>query len=389
LQVMMQSASTAQGNAQVKNETATENKSFALVLESASTNNAETTNGLEEAVETLSSEVLEMLGSQEPANHEEIDLLLEGLPEDLKEALETMLEQQPVLTENMLKQPTPEMKLVFLLQSFVADQNHELSDTMKKDVSQLIEKWFPALSEKLRMNDSVSKSIQQVFEQIKKQLQTQDPADKTSFHKVMESLSATKKVQSYAEQAFQRYVPVKQGEANVSQARELQTFQSPLSTLEQWTLKIPSSQDEGQKQQFVREIQQIISRGKLIVTEAGFTKMQIKLTPEHLGTIEVHLIQRHGEITAKIIASSQAAKEAIDGQLSQLKQAFAGQNVEFEKVEVLLQKEEQGFKFTEDQGRQNEDGENPTNSKDNEDESDSINLSFEEQLSQMILNERV
>lgn len=328
-----------------------------------------------------STEEIEQFWNPEAVEDQDVQALLNELPAEIKEMIETLINEQIRGTEN-IHTPAPEMKLVFLLQAMFNDQQHILSQPQKKELTQLIEKWFPGL--KLESKDSLPKQVDQIFSHIKKLMNENGSTDKNSFFKIMEQLSAVKKVQTFAEQAFQRYVPVKQTE---QASKEFQTVQSPLSPLEQWTLKVPASQEEGQKQQFVREIQQIINRGKLMVNEAGFMKMQIKLTPENLGTIEIQLIQKHGEIAAKIIASSQAAKDALDGQLTQLKQAFAGQNIDFEKLEVIFQKEEQSFQFY-DQERQNHEEQHQSNDKETDD-SDNNNLSFEEQLSQMVLNEKV
>jgi flagellar hook-length control protein FliK len=324
---------------------------------------------------------IEQFWNPEAVEDQDVQALLNELPAEIKEMIETLINEQISGTEN-IHTPAPEMKLAFLLQAMFNDQQHMLSQPQKKELTQLIEKWFPGL--KLESKDSLPKQVDQIFSHIKKLMNVSGSTDKNGFYKIMEQLSVVKKVQTFAEQAFQRYVPVKQTE-HVS--KEFQTVQSPLSPLEQWTLKVPASTEEGQKHQFVRELQQIITRGKLMVNEAGFTKMQIKLTPENLGTIEIQLIQKHGEIAAKIIASSQAAKDALDGQLAQLKQAFAGQNIEFEKLEVIFQKEEQSFQFH-DQERQNQEEQHQSNDKETDD-SDSSNLSFEEQLSQMVLNEEV
>jgi flagellar hook-length control protein FliK len=395
VQVMMQSANPVQTAGQGQKETTAAgngNPIFALLLQSTGKTSVENST-LGDAVQSLlqiTGEDLKALWNPDAANDEDVKSLLEGLPEELKDTIEALLEELPEAVTSLLAEQSasPEMKLAILVQVFYSEQNNGMTETMKKDISKLIEKWFPVLTEKNQQFDSISKQIQQIFGQIKKQMQASETQDKNAFHKIMENLSSPKKIQTFAEHAFQRYVPVKQTDQPVSQNKELQSFQSPLSPIEQWTLKVPVTQDEGEKQHFVREIQQIISRGKLVVTESGFTKLQIKLNPEHLGNLEIQLIQRHGEIAAKIVASSHAAKEAIDSQLSQLKQAFAGQNIDFEKVEVFVQTDEQAYKFTEDQGRQNEERNNHNNQSGKED-ADSISLSFEEHLSQLVINEKV
>ncbi|MFG6496785.1 flagellar hook-length control protein FliK [Fictibacillus sp. UD] len=357
---------------------------FSQLLASTSVIKEENGDGLGGIILNLLSEVPELDWDAEAIDSENVQTILNEMPPEMKEMLEKLLQEQINLSEVAVN-PAQEMKLALLLQAIVNDQNGTLSPTGQKQVSAIIEKWFPGL--KLDQKDSITKQVEQIFGQVKKLLNDESTQDKTAFLKVTETLTAVKKVQSYADQAFQRFVPTKQTEQTVSSIKELQTVQSPLTPLEQWTLKVPVSQGEGQKEQFIRDVQRIITSGKIIVNEAGFTKMHIRLTPEHLGTVEIQLIQKHGEIAAKIIASSQGAKEALDGQLTQLKQAFSSQNIDFEKVEVFVKSDEQSFEFH-DQGNQGYEDQQQSTDK-GTDETELENLSFEEQLSQMVLNEKV
>jgi flagellar hook-length control protein FliK len=387
MQVMIAQVSAPVQMTQGSKQTSSTHSLFSQLLIPADQMPSETSDAagenLAEIIANLlsSTEEIEHFWNPEAAEDEDVQALLNDLPKEIKEMIEALMSEQLGGKEN-LQILAPEMKLAILLQSMFRDQQNLLSQPQKKELAQLIEKWFPEL--KLDRKEALPKQVEQLFGHVKKLMNENGSTDKNSFYKIMEQLSTVKKVQTFAEQAYQRYVPVKQTELT---SKEFQTVQSPLSPLEQWTLKVPASQEEGQKQQFVREIQQIITKGKLMVNEAGFTKIQIKLTPEHLGSIEIQLIQKHGEIAAKIIASSQAAKDALDGQLTQLKQAFAGQNIEFEKLEVIIQKEDQSFQFH-DQERQNHEEQHQPNDRETED-SDNNNLTFEEQLSQMVLNEKV
>ncbi|MDM5316527.1 flagellar hook-length control protein FliK [Fictibacillus sp. b24] len=357
---------------------------FSQLLTSTGVIKEENGDGLGGIILNLLSEVPELDWDAEAIDSENVQAILNEMPPEMKEMLEKLLQEQIDLSEVAVN-PAQEMKLALLLQAIVNDQNGTLSPTGQKQVSAIIEKWFPGV--KLDQKDSITKQVEQILGQVKKLLNDESTQDKAAFLKVTETLTAVKKAQSYADQAFQRYVPTKQTEQTVSSIKELQTVQSPLTPLEQWTLKVPVSQGEGQKEQFVRDVQRIITSGKIIVNEAGFTKMNIRLTPEHLGTIEIQLIQKHGEIAAKIIASNQGAKEALDGQLTQLKQAFSSQNIEFEKVEVFVKSDEQNFEFH-DQGNQGYEDQQQT-SESGKDETELENLSFEEQLSQLVLNEKV
>lgn len=358
---------------------------FSQLLASSATENEGVTEGLGDMIASILGNIEGLEYSEDLLDHETVQSLLNELPPEMKEVVEKLLESEIDFSE-IATNPSPELKLALLLQLVVNEEAEPFSQKDQKQITDLISRWFPGI--KLDQKDSLTKQTEQIFGEIKKLLSESSSIDKNAFLKVFETISVEKRVKSFADQAFQRYVPtVKSIEPNVSASRELQTLQSPLSPLEQWTLKVPVTGGEGQKEQFVREVQQIISRGKLFVTESGFTKMQIRLTPEHLGSIEIQLIQKHGEITAKIIASSQGAKDALDSQLTQLKQAFTSQDIDFEKIDVFLNGDEQTFDFRDENNQGYEDQQHAEENMSEEEKSD--HLSFDEQLSQLVLNEKV
>ncbi|MFD2993039.1 flagellar hook-length control protein FliK [Fictibacillus nanhaiensis] len=358
---------------------------FSQLLASSATENEGVTEGLGEMIASILGNIEGLEWSSELLDNETVQSLLNDLPPEMKEVVEKLLESEIDFSDIAIN-PSPEMKLALLLQLVVNEEVEPFSQKDQKQITEMISRWFPGV--KLDQKDSLTKQTEQIFGEIKKLLSESSSNDKNTFLKVFETLSAEKKVKSFADQAFQRYLPTaKSVETNVSASKDLQTVQSPLSPIEQWTLKVPVTGGEGQKEQFVREVQQIISRGKLFVTESGFTKMQIRLTPEHLGNIEIQLIQKHGEITAKIIASSQGAKDALDSQLTQLKQAFTSQDIDFEKIDVFLNGDEQTFDFRDQHNQGYEDQQHADENMSEDEKSD--HLSFDEQLSQMVLNEKV
>lgn len=358
---------------------------FSQLLASSATENEGVTEGLGEMIASILGNIEGLEWSSDLLDNETVQSLLNELPPEMKEVVEKLLESEIDFSE-IATNPSPEMKLALLLQVVVNEETQSFSQKDQKQITDMISRWFPGV--KLDQKDSLTKLTEQIFGEIKKLLSESSSNDKNAFLRVFETLSAEKKVKNFADQAFQRYVPTtKSIEPNVSASKELQTLQSPLSPLEQWTLKVPVTGGEGQKEQFVREVQQIISRGKLFVTESGFTKMQIRLTPEHLGNIEIQLIQKHGEITAKIIASSQGAKDALDSQLTQLKQAFTSQDIDFEKIDVFLNGDEQTFDFRDENSQGYEDQQHADENMSEDEKSD--HLSFDEQLSQLVLNEKV
>lgn len=88
-----------------------------------------------------------------------------------------------------------------------------------------------------------------------------------------------------------------------------------------------------QSEEFIKELQKVMNRVQF-GQAGGANRLVLKLFPEHLGTIRIELIQKDGMLTAKILASTALGKEMLDSNSSQLRQGFAGQNIQLEKLEI-------------------------------------------------------
>ena len=85
----------------------------------------------------------------------------------------------------------------------------------------------------------------------------------------------------------------------------------------------------------VNIINQIVDEIKATV-KADTQSMQMQLNPEHLGKVSVQIVAREGVITAQIHAQSELARQAIESQLSVLKENFQNQGLKVESVEVAV-----------------------------------------------------
>lgn len=78
-------------------------------------------------------------------------------------------------------------------------------------------------------------------------------------------------------------------------------------------------------------------------------KLSIRLAPDHLGSIRIEITQNEGNMIARIITANAEAKEALDKQLTSLKHGFTAQNLQVDKLDIVvstppqekLQKEQQ------------------------------------------------
>ncbi len=66
------------------------------------------------------------------------------------------------------------------------------------------------------------------------------------------------------------------------------------------------------------------------------TSMELQLYPEHLGKIQIQVSTKDGMVTASIVAENEAAKNAIESGLSNLKEVFNNQELKVEAVEVSV-----------------------------------------------------
>lgn len=116
----------------------------------------------------------------------------------------------------------------------------------------------------------------------------------------------------------------------------------PLNQTQQFVLHVGKNLNEQQKgEQLLRQFQNIIGRSSLLQFTNGTSQLTIKLFPKHLGRLDVKLVQQEGIIIAKLMTTTKAAKSAIELQLHQLRQAFVGQNLQVEKIEITTQQQQQ------------------------------------------------
>ncbi|WP_075980924.1 flagellar hook-length control protein FliK [Bacillus massilinigeriensis] len=106
-----------------------------------------------------------------------------------------------------------------------------------------------------------------------------------------------------------------------------------MSKVEQMTLTLEKNGKPVTTEQLIQQFESILSKSSLL--KSGDTqRLLLKLNPEHLGSLRIELIQKESTLVAKIMASTGAAKEALESQINHLKQAFSSQNIQFERIEV-------------------------------------------------------
>lgn len=144
---------------------------------------------------------------------------------------------------------------------------------------------------------------------------------------------------------------------NESSVKPFEGNLSFLSTLKQPI--IDNVQMGGKQQpvsfhQFAEKLTQLMQKSHFSESN-GIQKLFVKLHPEHLGTLRIEIMKQDGIITAKLLASTQVAKELIDTQLQGLKNSFGHQHIQVEKMEAaetLSQQQERSFQNRDQQKQQ-------------------------------------
>ncbi|MDP1417968.1 flagellar hook-length control protein FliK [Peribacillus simplex] len=106
-----------------------------------------------------------------------------------------------------------------------------------------------------------------------------------------------------------------------------------MTKLEQFVLAVTKGEQTVSQEEFVKQFENILSKANFSGTN-GINKLLIRLNPEHLGSLRIELIQKDGRVSAKIMATTAQAKDMLENQIHGLKQAFSGQNIQIERIEI-------------------------------------------------------
>lgn len=105
-----------------------------------------------------------------------------------------------------------------------------------------------------------------------------------------------------------------------------------------------------------RIVSQIIDQIN-VNAKPGMTSLEVQLYPEHLGKVIVEVSAKDGILNAKIAAETENAKNAIEGQLTLLKDSLNNQGIKVESVEVTIAGH--GFEENLEKGNERNDGSGP------------------------------
>lgn len=158
----------------------------------------------------------------------------------------------------------------------------------------------------------------------------------------------------------------------------------PLSKIEQYVIYLnQSGTNHSIDKQLIDQFQQVIGTSRFLSLNNGVNQLSIAIRPDNLGEMMVRFTEINGEMTLKIIVSSQATRQILESNIHQLKNMFSPHQVVIEEREVMIenvnsQPEEQQFEDEENQSHHS-----------NQDESKNADQEFETEFHDLLMNAKV
>lgn len=89
-----------------------------------------------------------------------------------------------------------------------------------------------------------------------------------------------------------------------------------------------------------------------IQIKPDMSNLEMQLHPESLGTLQIHVASKGGNITAQFVTQNETVKAALESQMIQLKESFAEQGVKVDAIEVTVQTHQFEQNLEQGRGRQ-------------------------------------
>lgn len=154
---------------------------------------------------------------------------------------------------------------------------------------------------------------------------------------------------------------------------------NPISLAQTDSLSKKTNQPQV-RQEFTNQLINAFKNSHFAQSPNGASRLVIKLNPEYLGSLTVRLVQKDGEMVAKIMTSTTSAKELLEHSLQQLRQALPSVQIEIERFDVTV---DESQRLHREQSEQKEKNQQETNDSQAEDDSEN-EKSFLEELKQLL-----
>lgn len=165
-------------------------------------------------------------------------------------------------------------------------------------------------------------------------------------------------------------------------------FLQQMSKPEQLTMMVDGKAKSVSVNDLIQQFESILSKSQFSKI-GGMQKLFIKLNPEHLGSISIELIQKGQGISARILTTTEAAKEALESNLHNLKHAFEAQSIKVDNVEIGQQSSQGQANDFLNRGQSDQHQDVPQDQGSETDDQEDSSSSFILNLEEAILNQEV
>ncbi|WP_088105095.1 flagellar hook-length control protein FliK [Halalkalibacter urbisdiaboli] len=308
---------------------------------------------------------------------EDVTALLELLPQDWESLFTQFLSNEQGLNAEELNQLPLEQQGILALLTLRQQDSIDLPPKRLEALQQFVNRIFPFLSEGKFLQDNIK--LEKFVEHVKLKLEKNPNANgnSTSFTQLLQEREEPQK-------------PLTIQLANEpTKLRGLQhpnqEFGQVMTKAEQATIHLGEQVSrEVRQQQFIKQFQQLLQRSIFTQQQDGTKTLSIKLYPAHLGRLDIQLTQLNGAIVAKILTGTSTTKELVESQLTQLRHAFAQQQLNVDRIEVA----EQQLQDQKEEHSQKREDRYEDNSSDNNEEIEE-RVSFQDALEDATFNQQV
>lgn len=292
------------------------------------------------ALEEVVSEIKQFIQEKFNVTSEE----LEGIMSDLGLTDMNLLETN-ALTEVVKKLEGIESPQDILINPSFKDDLKELLNQVEEIKAQVLEGEKVTVDENFQMKEEVEIKPQEkvedtempVVEDIRQEVEVEEP-------QVQEEEQVTISVEKESQEVVQNETSTnsdtkqefKQNDSKLEMKDTSDTVNvnavRPEDFAARLTEDLSARVGERQAITIVRQVVEQIS----MQTKQGMTTMELQLYPAHLGRVTVQLVSKDGNITAQIAAETEAAKNALETQLTLLKENLNNQGLKIENIEVTI-----------------------------------------------------
>ncbi|MFD2657200.1 flagellar hook-length control protein FliK [Gracilibacillus thailandensis] len=262
-------------------------------------------------------------------------------------------------------------------------QNQTINNRDYKQILQLLKQWSQMNNQTLNaaqnlLSEATNEKSSEIWSKLLANFQNRKSMQQ---HYGSTQRVTQQDVKRWIEGAMERIEPaIKQEQAQI--VRNDTGNQQVQSKIQQYVIHLSQTNSDQQlvQKQLIDQFQQVMQKSNFMKLSSGANQLMLRIQPEHLGDITVKLTQINGEMTVKMIASTQGAKELLEGNLKQLRHMFSPQQVIIEKQENLAQANQE--ELTDDNlNSQGEEQQEQTNDQEQEEtNSEHQNLSFHDIL---------